>query len=120
MFKSVISCFLVAFATLSYLSKTHFLWDKDSANSLKSSLTFHIISSALSVERGTAFEYTQDHHHAGGHPSFSSSEELLMACLKAVSAFWLYSLRTSFVLLCSALTTARFAARSSSTSLCAL
>lgn len=49
-------------------------------NSFKSSLTFHIISSALPVESGIAFEYTQEHHNAGGHPSFSSSEELSMAC----------------------------------------
>lgn len=81
-------------------------------NSFKSSLTFHIISSAFSVERGIAFGYTQELHNVGSHPSFSSSEELSMACLKAVSALWLYSLRTYFVLLCSALTTARFAARS--------
>lgn len=77
-------------------------------NSFESSLMFHIINSALSVERGIAFEYTQEHHNAGGHPSFSSSK----ACLKAVSPFRLYSLRTYFVLLCSALTAARFGAGS--------
>lgn len=120
LFKSVISCFLVAFATLSYLSETLFCGEKDLVNSFKSSLMFHIIRSALSVERGIAFEYTQELHNAGSHPSFSSSEELSMVCLKAVSAFSLYSLRTYIVLLCSALTTARFAASSWSTCLGAL
>lgn len=120
LFKSILSCSLVAFATLSYLSKTLFCGEKDLVNSFKSSLTFHIISSALSkAERGIAFEHTQEHPNASGHPSFSSSEELSVACLKAVSGFWLYSLRNNFVL-CSALTAARFSSRTWSTCLCAL
>lgn len=120
LFKYILSCSLVAFATLSYLSKTLFCGEKDLVNSFKSSLTFHIISSALSkAERGIAFEYTQEHPNASGHPSFSSSEELSVVCLKAVSGFWLYSLRNNFVL-CSALTAARFSSRTWSTCLCAL
>lgn len=92
--------------------KNLFCGEKDLVNSFKSSLTFYVISSTLSVERGVAFECTQEHHDAGGHPSFSSSEELSMACLKKVSYFWLCSLGTKCVLLCSALTAARFGARS--------